>query len=275
MTDAFTKYAELVSLKDKEATTVTKAIFEKWICRFSVPRQIVSDQGKEFVNSMTAELYRLLKIEGTHTSAMHPQTNSGAESFNRTIIRYMQTALDGTNTLDWELYLAPLALSYNTGIHKTTLQSPFFLTFAHEANLPYFDLDNPRPMYSESWATEAFQRLQQAYKLAHNHSQDAQKRMKYWYDRIARRTNFAVGDKVLVHFPRSTFSGNPKFHQTWQEPMTIVRQVHENTFLVRKQHGRTSLVHSNRMKPYFEIRLSDCHSPSHSQSSTEHVPQHE
>jgi hypothetical protein len=33
MTDAFTKYVELVALADKEVVTV-EAIFNKWICRY-------------------------------------------------------------------------------------------------------------------------------------------------------------------------------------------------------------------------------------------------
>ena len=37
MTDAFTKYAEVIALENKEANTVARAFFEKWICRFSSP----------------------------------------------------------------------------------------------------------------------------------------------------------------------------------------------------------------------------------------------
>ena len=34
MTDAFTKYAEIVAIPNKEAVTVADAIFTKWICRY-------------------------------------------------------------------------------------------------------------------------------------------------------------------------------------------------------------------------------------------------
>ncbi len=50
MTDAFTKYVELVALPDKEALTVTSAIFNRWICRYGLPLEIVTDQGREFCN---------------------------------------------------------------------------------------------------------------------------------------------------------------------------------------------------------------------------------
>ena len=55
MTDAFTKYVELVAVPDKEALTVTSAIFNRWICRYGTPLKIISDQGREFNNKLSAE----------------------------------------------------------------------------------------------------------------------------------------------------------------------------------------------------------------------------
>ena len=37
MTDAFTKYAEMIAVPNKEAITVSEAIFTKWICRYGTP----------------------------------------------------------------------------------------------------------------------------------------------------------------------------------------------------------------------------------------------
>ena len=48
MTDAFTKYVELVALENKEAETVAEALFERWFCRYGIPLDIVTDRGKEF-----------------------------------------------------------------------------------------------------------------------------------------------------------------------------------------------------------------------------------
>ena len=41
MTDAFSKYTELVAICDKKADTVAKAFFERWICRHGVAAMIV------------------------------------------------------------------------------------------------------------------------------------------------------------------------------------------------------------------------------------------
>ena len=48
ITDAFTKWAEIGAIENKEAQTVARFFFERWILRFSSPRQLVTDQGKEF-----------------------------------------------------------------------------------------------------------------------------------------------------------------------------------------------------------------------------------
>ncbi len=46
ITDAFSKYVELVAIPDKSATTVASALFSRWLCRHGLPLEIVSDGGK-------------------------------------------------------------------------------------------------------------------------------------------------------------------------------------------------------------------------------------
>jgi hypothetical protein len=56
MTDAFTKYAVVTSIPNKDAQTVAKAIFEQWFCKFGIPAQIHTDGGKEFVNKLLTDV---------------------------------------------------------------------------------------------------------------------------------------------------------------------------------------------------------------------------
>jgi transposase InsO family protein len=99
MTDAFTKYVELVALADKEAETTCEAIFNKWICKYGTPLEIVSDNGKEFRNKLAAELYKRLYIDHTTTAAYHPQCNAQAEQ-----------RWTGNNT--WHQWLSPTTLAF-------------------------------------------------------------------------------------------------------------------------------------------------------------------
>jgi hypothetical protein len=53
MKDAFTKYIELVPLTNKEADTVAEAIFNKWLCHFGMPLDLITDQGTEFCSKLS------------------------------------------------------------------------------------------------------------------------------------------------------------------------------------------------------------------------------
>jgi hypothetical protein len=127
MTDTFTKYVELVALPNKEAVTISEAIFDKWICHFGSPLNLVMDQGKEFCAKLSNELFTCLGMSHLTTSSHHPQCNNRAEVANKTIAKYLSSFCD-QSTLDWELYLASLMFSYNTLFHRTIKTSPFFLT---------------------------------------------------------------------------------------------------------------------------------------------------
>jgi hypothetical protein len=89
ITDAFTKYVKLVTLPNKEAATVAEAIFDKWICRFGTPIDLVTDQGMEFCAKFSKELFTRLGTAHLTMSSHHPQCNSQAEVANKTIAKYL------------------------------------------------------------------------------------------------------------------------------------------------------------------------------------------
>ena len=100
ITDAWSKYAEVVALTSKDAETVGDAIFDTWICRYGCPEQLVTDRGTDFSSKVGETLYARLGIKHSLTAAFHPQCNTAAESFNRTILKYMTCMLEDETTLD-------------------------------------------------------------------------------------------------------------------------------------------------------------------------------
>jgi Integrase core domain len=67
ITDAFTKYAVVTLIQNKNAERVADAIFKKWFCKFGILAQIHTDGGKEFVNKLSAEMMELMNIPHTRT----------------------------------------------------------------------------------------------------------------------------------------------------------------------------------------------------------------
>jgi transposase InsO family protein len=135
ITDAFTKYVELVVLPNKEALTVATGILNRWICRFGLPIELITDQGKEFTNRMAEHLFSSLNIRHSTTSSYHPQCNSQAEVCNKTIAKYLAAFID-ESTLDWEIYVPALMFAYNTSYHCSIKATPSSLTYGLEAGFP-------------------------------------------------------------------------------------------------------------------------------------------
>ena len=101
---------ELIAIPDKQADTVATALFTRWLCRHGLPEEIVSDGGKEFCNEVVNKMLKMMKVKKTTTSPYHPQTNAQVEVCNKTVAQYLRTQVE-TNTLDWELYMAPMAFA--------------------------------------------------------------------------------------------------------------------------------------------------------------------
>ena len=252
MTDAFTKYVELVALPDKEALTVTSAIFNRWICRYGLPLEIVTDQGREFCNKMSDELYQLLGTRHQTTTARHPQCNAAAEVCNKTIAKYLNSFVD-VSTLDWELYLAPLMFCYNTSFHRSVKNSPYFLTYGLEPRLPSFPTpDIRRTFYGESDAAEMHQRLLLARKLAIENNFVATEKSKEYFDKVnkAQTHTFALNQLVLLE--EYNFLGrNTKLCPKWSGPHTIINLKGSHCVELLLQNSRKTIVNVDRIKPYF------------------------
>jgi len=249
ITDAFSKYTELVAIPDKTADSVAKAFFEAWICRHGVPVHIVSDRGTEFLNKVMSDLCGWLGIDHNATSSYHPQSNSQAETYNRTMIRYLSALLDNANTLDWEEMLPAMMMAYNCHVQRATQESPFFLTFLHSPRLPYFNLDNPRRIYGEDYSSAAFQRMRLSFKQVRDNLESARLAREEYHSRKSKERTFAVGDQVLVKFPQIPRGVNSKFYKTWKGPFRVIRVVGRLNVLVQATaHSKKILVHVDRVR---------------------------
>ena len=178
ITDAFTKYVELVAIDNNKATTVAEAIFEKWFCRYGIPMEIVTDGGTEFCAKVSEEVIKRMGAMHLKTAPYHPQCNSQAEVANKTIADYLSKYIDQT-TLDWELYIALLMFAYNTLFHRSIQNTPHFLTSGIQARQPaIFQEDLNRKFYGENTTDELTQKLQYARQIAEQNNEYATNKCK-------------------------------------------------------------------------------------------------
>ena len=247
ITCAFTKWTEVIPIINKEATTVAKAIFEEWICRKGVMKQLVSDGGKEFANQILGELCVLLQIDKHVVSPYHPIANGQVERFNRDMRHYLMTMLD--DTTDWVSYLKPLQFAHNTALSKSTRHTPHYLTYLNDPRLPD-SLESPTVVtHSLSYTADAFRRLQYAYRLVYKNNEEARKAYTHHFNLRAKSRQFEIGDEVLVAFPHSPKTINTKLSPIWRGPFSVVDFCDKNVLIVRASpRSKNITVHVNRVQ---------------------------
>ena len=92
----------------------------------SLPKQVVSDRGLQFIAKFTQELYRLLGIKLAATTAYHPQGDGQTERVNQELEQYLRLFVNKQQD-DWDDLLPLAEFQYNNHIHSATQQTPFML----------------------------------------------------------------------------------------------------------------------------------------------------
>ena len=71
----FTKWVEIIPVKNKVATTIEKEFHRKIISKWGTPRILYTDNGKEFVNRVMVKLTQNFGIRHSkHHDTTHNQT---------------------------------------------------------------------------------------------------------------------------------------------------------------------------------------------------------
>ncbi|XP_069109495.1 uncharacterized protein [Argopecten irradians] len=221
LTDYLTKWPEVKAIPTKEASHICDFVIET-ICRHGTPETILTDNGREFCNSINDSLCKSLGITHRLTTPYHPQTNGLTERCNQTLCNALAKYVTETQD-DWDLY--------RTCQQKSTKATPFFLTYGREAVLPV-ELDIPTTVNSKEIEDEDFQemlndRATSFATLLSTHEdtvseiRKAQSIQKKYYDAKHAKQDLHIGDMVLVKNTRRINRKGDKIMSKWVGPYTI------------------------------------------------------
>jgi transposase InsO family protein len=91
-----------------------------------LPRSALSDQGPQFVAEFMRELYRLLGITISASTAYHPQSDGQTKHVNQELEQYIRVFVNECQS-DWHTLLLLGKFAYNNHVHSSTQHSPFFV----------------------------------------------------------------------------------------------------------------------------------------------------
>ena len=133
--DYFTKWAEAEPLATITEQKVRNFVWRSIVCKFGIPRALVSDNGKQFNNPKFRDFCVELGIRNYYSSPAHPQSNGQAEVTIITLKAALKTKLEGLKG-KWVEYLPEVLWAYRTTRKLATQETPFALAFGTEAVAP-------------------------------------------------------------------------------------------------------------------------------------------
>ncbi len=83
----FTKWIEAKPVAHITTHKVQHFMWNNIVCRFGIPKRLVSDNGTQFASQQLGKLCTELCIKQVFPSVEHPPTNGQVESANRVLLR--------------------------------------------------------------------------------------------------------------------------------------------------------------------------------------------
>ena len=159
-------------------------------CRVSVPREMLSDRGSQFVSDLMREISHLLSVRQLHTTPYHVQCNRLVEQFNSTIPRMLQKMV-AEKPSDWDRYTQALLFSYREVPLENLGLSPFDLVYERSVR-------GPMSVLRDIWVNEDTQeQTRTIYQYVHDELRKAQSMQHKWFNRSVKIKNL----KVLLLLP--------------------------------------------------------------------------
>ena len=143
------------------------------------------------MNKLWIELFSELKILHTRTPPYNPSSNI-MEQWQRTIVSILRT-MGREMQNEWDLGVKAACLAYNTTVHSSTGQTPFFATFGREAIVPiHWVYPIPKPDVEKdvsAWTETIQERFQTAYAGMRERQQQTVRRNAQYYKPILNQFN--------------------------------------------------------------------------------------
>nr|GEV02124.1 reverse transcriptase domain-containing protein [Tanacetum cinerariifolium] len=133
--DYFTKWIEAKAVATITGGHVKKFVWDNIVCRFGIPGEIISDNGKQFADNPFKDWCDKLNITQRFASVKHLQSNGLVERANRSLGEGIKARL-GVGNKNRVEELPHVLWAHRTMIKSSHGDTPFSLTYGTEAIIP-------------------------------------------------------------------------------------------------------------------------------------------
>jgi len=160
-----------------------------------LPKRVVSNCRSQFVASFTKELYRLLGIRLSSSTAWHPQTDRQTECVNQELNQFLCLFVNEQQN-DWYDLLLIVKFQHNNHVHSMT-QQPLFLL--DTGQIPRMGFEPSQASSRLETVNEFTEQMKSATEEAKSAIHKAQEDMTWYYNRKRTLTPmYKPGDQVYL-----------------------------------------------------------------------------
>ena len=140
--DHLTRWPESFPIPDKSVDAIVATLINEYLPVHMCPRYILSDNGMEFRDNLMDQVLQQLGIDRIFSTPYHPQSNGKLVVFQK-YLKPTQKKLCEKDPANWDKYLHQVLTSYRITPNVAPGESPFFLDYGRDPNLPLHQLLEP------------------------------------------------------------------------------------------------------------------------------------
>jgi len=232
--DQFSKWVECFAVPDSTAETATRYLAEEVVCRYGVPHELHSDQGRAFISRVLHSLCSILGIYKTQTTPYHPESDGQVERFMQFLGSNLAklTAADQKN---WDEMVPWVAFAYRSTVHAVTGFSPAEVFLGRASRLPVDLVINKGYLNGESSSNllDFQRRIEAVWSSVRDKLTDSVNNRPKYEGRAPPATRLLEGDKVLVFDPGRRVGKCPKLQRKWKGPGAVLERLNDWTYLIK------------------------------------------
>ncbi|XP_070032323.1 uncharacterized protein [Nicotiana tomentosiformis] len=212
------------------------------ICRFGIPKSIITDNAAKLNKDLMREICKKFRIIHRNSTAYRPQKNGVVEAANKNIKRILRKIVD--NHKQWHEKLPFSLVGYRTTMRTSTGAMSYMLVYDTKAvipvevEIPSLRVTQEAKLDDAKWIQIRQEQLMLTDEKRMDvvcHGQLYQNRMASAFNKRVKPRQFAPGQLVLKKIFPHQEEAKGKFAPNWQGPYVVHRPLSGGALILENQ----------------------------------------